>query len=554
MQQSVFNIWKFLASLGLFLYGILLVEESLKNLSGRQFKKILRRYTNNHFNSILVGTFSTAILQSSSAVTLMLLALVGSGVIAFSNALGIILGSNLGTTFTGWIVSTLGFKVEIEKMIWPLLAIGAFFFVFFQKRKFLLNWGRFFIGFAFLFFGLNSMKESVAVFQGILNPVELSGHSLVVYALVGFLFTALIQSSSATMVITLTVLNAQLIPLTSAAALIVGADLGTTLTVILGAIASTPEKKRVAAAHFLFNFVTDVVALLLLPFLVPFIAGVVGEENPLYALVGFHSSFNLIGIFFFYPFLNLFSHFLEKRFIPKNGGELIFDIDPSHPEAALESLLAKADHLIKKTIALNLSVISPLRESKGLWDLSHLFKSEDYLEKYSELKSLEALILDFAVKMQRESLSDEQSLLLHRVLSCIRGLSISSKSVKDVRHNLEEFQNSTNDTVHSLSFSLLKDYKKSYEGVLLALSQKEGIVLFEDLAQILKEIDSNYLGFIQKMGELIQKNQIDKKYTLNFFNTNREIFNSSHALIMAIADLLLNKQQSEDLRQLPHGS
>lgn len=161
-----YEAWKFLAGLGIFLYAILLIEEALKFLAGRSFKKLLQKHTNNNFKSILVGIFSTALLQSSSAVTLLLLAFVGSGVIQLSNALGIILGANLGTTFTGWIVSTLGFELNISKSIMPLVAIGSLVFIFLSSYKFFKEWGRFLIGFGLLFLGLSFMREALSDLQG----------------------------------------------------------------------------------------------------------------------------------------------------------------------------------------------------------------------------------------------------------------------------------------------------------------------------------------------------------------------------------------------------
>ena len=261
------DVWKFVAGLGLFLFGIQLVEISLKYLAGRHFKKLIRKHTENKFKSILAGTLSTMVLQSSSAVTLMLLALVGSGVLALSNALGIILGANLGTTFTGWVVSTFGFKVNIESAIFPVIATGALLHVFLSSRRLFSDWGKFILGIGLLFFGITLMKDSVISVKDEISFESFHTQSIYFYALGGFLFTAVIQSSSATMAITLTALNASLLSLSAAAALMVGADLGTTITTMLGSAGGTAEKKQVAAAHFIYNLVTCLLALLFLKLL-----------------------------------------------------------------------------------------------------------------------------------------------------------------------------------------------------------------------------------------------------------------------------------------------
>ncbi len=159
-----FDIWKLLAGLGIFMFGMFLMEESIKKLSGRAFKRLIRVYTTGKVKSIFSGIFVTSILQSSSAVSLMVLAFVGAGIMSMENAIGVILGSNIGTTVTAWIVASIGFKVNIESFALPLIGMGGLGLIFLGRSEKYSNISKLLVGFGFLFMGLDYMKTSVEVF------------------------------------------------------------------------------------------------------------------------------------------------------------------------------------------------------------------------------------------------------------------------------------------------------------------------------------------------------------------------------------------------------
>ncbi|WP_339611719.1 Na/Pi symporter, partial [uncultured Planktosalinus sp.] len=161
MQNVPFDFWMFLAGLGVFLFGMRHLEEGIKGLAGKSFQRIIKRFTKKSWKGILTGTFVTAILQSSSMVTLLVLAFLGAGMLSLKNALGVVLGANLGTTFTAWIVAALGFKMNIADFSFPLLALGILSYLFLESRPFLKNLGVFLIGFGLLFLGLDFMKDAL---------------------------------------------------------------------------------------------------------------------------------------------------------------------------------------------------------------------------------------------------------------------------------------------------------------------------------------------------------------------------------------------------------
>ncbi len=201
--MAEFDYWKLLAGVGIFLFGMQLLETSVKDLSGKAFRRIIRDYTNTRLKAIANGVLVTAILQSSSAVSLMVLAFVGAGIMQMENAVGVIIGSNIGTTLTAWIVATVGFKMKIEAFALPFIGIAAAGLVLFRPGTRTAHLTRLLIGFGFLFLGLDYMKTSVEHFAKDFDPQHLRNLALWTYLLIGILLTAVMQASAATFAITL---------------------------------------------------------------------------------------------------------------------------------------------------------------------------------------------------------------------------------------------------------------------------------------------------------------------------------------------------------------
>ena len=249
------------------MFGMLLMEDAIKTLAGRSFKLFLKKHSNNKIKGILSGGAVTAILQSSSVVSLIVLAFVGAGVIPMKSAIAMVFGANLGTTATGWLVALVGFKVEIQQLAFPLIGVGSLMLMMLESKKQWKHLGKAILGLGFLFLGLEFMKTSVNELAENFDLSPYVDYSPFVFLLIGVVLTAIIQSSSASMVITLSALYSNIIPLESAAAMVIGSDLGTTATVLIGGLPGLPAKKRVAMAHFIFNLVTDLLAFLALDWL-----------------------------------------------------------------------------------------------------------------------------------------------------------------------------------------------------------------------------------------------------------------------------------------------
>jgi phosphate:Na+ symporter len=314
-MDTNFDLWRLLAGLGIFLFGMLLIEESVRALSGRAFRRIIRQYTDGRLKSIDSGSLVTALLQSSSAVSLMVLAFVGAGVMSMQNAIGVIMGSNIGTTFTAWVVAVLGFKIKIEAFALPFIGIGAIGLIFFKPTSKLSLISRLLIGFGFLFLGLDYMKGSVENFAQTFDLSQFPDYGLLFYVLAGALATAVMQASAATIAIVLTALHSQLITFDVGIAMVIGANVGTTITVLLGAIGGVPAKKRVALSHLIFNVITGIIAFLSIPALVWVINIFLDvQSNSLLGLALFHTLFNILGVILFFPFVGLFSRLLVRLY------------------------------------------------------------------------------------------------------------------------------------------------------------------------------------------------------------------------------------------------
>lgn len=247
-----------IGALGLFLFGMKLMSEALQKVAGSKMRHILGAMTNNRFKGAFTGVLVTTTIQSSSATTVMVVSFVNAGLLSLTGAVAVIMGANIGTTVTAWIISLLGFKVSLSFLSLPL--IGLSFPLFFSKNGLRKSWGEFIIGFAILFIGLQFLKESVPDIRS--NPealsflsayTDLGFLSVLLFVLIGTILTIIIQSSSATMALTLVLAYNGLIPFELAAAMVLGENIGTTITANLAALVANTSAKRAARAHLLFN-------------------------------------------------------------------------------------------------------------------------------------------------------------------------------------------------------------------------------------------------------------------------------------------------------------
>jgi phosphate:Na+ symporter len=329
----------FVGGIGVFLLGMVLMTEGLRALAGRSLRRGLARFTGTRLSAVLSGAVATALVQSSTATTMTTIGLVAAGLLPMVNAVGVILGANLGTTTMAWIVAYLGLRLDISAVAMVAVAVGALVRLLGRGR--LSTAGLPLAGFGLLFVGIGFMQNAMA---GVADSVDLGALStdsfggLLLLVLIGAVMTVLMQASGAAVAATLTALAAGAIGLEQAAAMVIGQNIGTTPKALLAALGATAPARRTALAHVLFNVGTGVVALATLPLLLWGASAVAGgpESDPAITLAVFHSAFNLLGVALVLPWLGTFTQ-LVSRLVRDRGPALTRYLSPA---AAAEPTVA----------------------------------------------------------------------------------------------------------------------------------------------------------------------------------------------------------------------
>lgn len=305
-----------IGGLGLFLLGMIIMTDGLKSLAGDTLRRFLMRFTKSPLSGALTGATSTAILQSSSATTVAAVGFVGAGLLSFPHALGIIFGANIGTTITGWLVALLGFKLKLGTALLPVIFMGTAMRLFFKGKR--ASIGLAIAGFGLIFVGISTMQSGMSGLPSILSPEDLPSGTLwakLQLVGIGVIATVITQSSSAGVAATMTALVAGAVNFEQAAALVIGMDIGTTVTAALATIGGTLGAKRTGLSHVIYNCFTGIGALcLLIPytwFVETFLSEVYSTNQEI-ILVGFHSGFNILGVIIVLPFTHAFAKMIER--------------------------------------------------------------------------------------------------------------------------------------------------------------------------------------------------------------------------------------------------
>lgn len=417
--------------LGLFLLGMSLMTDGLKLAAGPALMRILAAATRTRGHALGAGMLVTAAVQSSSAVTVATIGFVNAGVLGLSGALWVLFGANVGTTMTGWIVALVGLKFDIQALALPLIGIGTVMRLSGERlRRGAL--GSALAGFGLLFLGISMLQSA---FSGLTGHVTLpqGGGAVAVLAqlAVGLVMTVVMQSSSASIAIALTAAQGGLIPLHGAAAVVIGANVGTTVTAVLATIGATSNARRAAAAHVLFNAITAAVALALLPWLVAELAqgaqrvGMGGDVAAVLAL--FHTTFNLLGVLLMWPLTDRLTAWLGARFREREDIEgqprFLDDNVMAVPALAVQAL----EREIARDGALAAGMLRNVLDGAQPDALAH---------DAAVFQRLDTAIADFVARMNRDSMSQLTServalgLRVHRYHETAAELALSAAAMR----------------------------------------------------------------------------------------------------------------------------
>lgn len=546
------ELWRLLAGVVLFILGMNMLETSLQSLSGRKFKLFLRRQTAKPLTAAVGGAAVTGLLQSSSVVNLVVLALVGAGTLPMKNALAVVLGSNLGTTFDTWIVASVGFKFDIQAFATPLVGIAGIWSLLVNKEKPLHSYLSFMFGIGLLFFGLNIMQTSM---EEVFNAGEislLSGHPLYLYLAAGVAITAMIQSSSATVAIVLSALYAQAITLPEAAAMVLGSEVGTTLKLLIVAVNREASMKKVALGNLIFNAGTTIILFFFVERLVELLTASFGIRDPLIALALFQTSLNFVSLLIFFPLLKPIAGILDR--IYANGARLTSYITPIPVEDSDIAI-----HLLEQeTLNFQKAVISYASEIFEMEDDSGPHR-EDSLslpgktetEKYQSIKHLHGDIYAYNITLQQRNLKEEDTKRLDKIMSSVRNAMYAAKNIKDAIPDLVQLRNSANEHKYKFYCKAKGKAQLLIRRMTKLIHSEESSTRFADLVGIYDTVQKSYTETLNDLYKNDQAGRISEVDISTIINFNREEFGAFKSLVIGLKDVLLNEDQAKYFDDIP---
>ena len=532
MDYSFFDFLRLIGSLGLFLYGMKIMSEGLQKFAGDSLRRILTAMTTNRVTGVLTGVLITALIQSSSATTVMVVSFVNAGLLTLTQSIGVIMGANIGTTVTAWLISALGFKVDIAAFSLPLLAFGIP--LLFSGKSSRKSVGEFIFGFSFLFMGLQALKanapdlganpEMLAFVQ---NYADMGFFSIILFLFIGAILTMIVQASAATMAITLIMCANGWIDYQLGVALVLGENIGTTITANLAALTANTQAKRAALAHFVFNvFGVIWVLILFYPFTNAvswFVTNVMRISDPSVAvsfkLAAFHTAFNISNTFVMIWFVGL----IEKTvcFLIKGKKDEDEEYRLRYITGGMLSTAELSILQARKEITLFAE-----RTGRMLDMVKALFyeKNEDaFLKTYSRVEKY-------------ESISDRMEIEIANYLTCVAEGRLSSEGKEEIRimlravSEIESIADSCNNMARSIKRrnefkSIFTDEQNHNVDQMLALTEKA----------------------LHRMIEILKKSELVRDDVNPSYNIENEINNYRNQLkIHNVEDINNKKYQYQD--------
>lgn len=552
------------AGIAILLFGMIMLEEGFKVFTKGPLQNLLKNATNKLYKSITVGATVTAFIQSSSLVSVITISFISAGLISLSGGLGLVFGANIGTTATAWLVAAFGLKIKISALAMPMLVFGIIFS--FQKKKVLKGLGNVLAGLGFFFLGIHYMKEGFDVFKEYIDLTQyaVSGYlGVLIYTGLGIVITTILQSSSATLALILTALAAGQIEYENALALAIGANVGTTITAVLGSLSSNIAGKRLAVAHLIFNVVTGVVALAIifpLTNLVDYLAEIMGISATDYTLklALFHTIFNVLGVLIMIPFISKLEIFLMKFFQEKGGKDIsepkyLNEAILNFPGSTISALFKESKYLYQNAVfeivahGLNLhreDIRSDLKIKKIIKKSSE--DMEVNVEKlyYKKVKKIYGEILRYATAAQIDlELTKKQGKAVSDIKIANRKMVEIIKDVRELNKNLtlslelenkdlmdvyNGFRKKITKVLRTLYLFKANDFSEKYAGKLKELKDEAK----ENIRQSHKSID-----------RLIRKNLITAEIASSLFNDYSNV-NDMIKKLIEVAELLYDENDS----------
>jgi phosphate:Na+ symporter len=478
-MESLSMIGTLAGGVGLFLLGMSLMTDGLKLSAGSALKRILARSTETRLRGLGTGILVTALVQSSSAVTVAAIGFVNAGLLSLAGTMWVLFGANIGTTMTGWLVALVGLKFKIEVLALPMIAIG-------MLMRLTGNGGRraglgtAVAGFGVLFLGIELLQGGFAHLSSAVQLPQGAGVLGILLLLgIGVGLTVLMQSSSAALAIVLTAAQGGLIAAEGAAAMVIGANIGTTVTALLAVIGATSNAKRAAAAHIFFNLLAAVIALLLLPLLGldALRAWLEIESTPAAALALFHTAFNVLGVILIWPMTPSLVRFLQARFRTAEEDEA----QPRYLDPNVMQVPALAlDALEREVQRLGGISLRMLRRAE-----IPIYSARAELEQDSRVvQRLNQSIADYIARLGRSGMTPESATRLPELLRVARYYEMTAELVEEVTHLLA-------DKTEPLQLNAAAHLRHQMQA-LLTVIDPHVVTTHEEMAEPMREFEVAY--------------------------------------------------------------
>lgn len=554
------DITQIAAGVAIFLFGMVALEDGFQRFSGGLLERLLNHSTNRLWKALNFGIITTTLMQSSSLVSVLTISFLSAGLINLAAGIGIIFGANLGTTTGAWLVAGFGLKVDLATYAMPMLVFGIV--MIFQKSPVLRGIGWVLSGIGFLFLGIHYMKEGFDAFR---DTINLSAYAipglkgLLLFTLLGVVATVIMQSSHATLILTITALAAQQITYENALAISIGANMGTTITAIIGSISANIAGKRLAVAHLIFNLLTGLIAITFIQQLLIAVESIsnlagIADDNYALRLAVFHTLFNLLGVILMMPFVSWLVKLLEWLLREPESvvvqPKYLNDAALESPQAAVEVVRKESERLYDLATRIIAHGIGwQKRDMLGQDNLDLLIEnrqmppSEDFDKAYAtHIKHIYSAIVQFVVRA-RERITGTPGENLQGYSRALYDLVTAIKNIKHLQKNLLNFINSNNsdikDAYNDLRKLVAATMRKIQEARIIQDSTEAMLILDHALLQI----EEHSMTTSDRIEPLIRSHSISAEMATSLMTDTEYAHNACRDLI-AMAKVLFTGRDS----------
>jgi len=549
MTDSVSIRW-LLAWLSFFLFGIHLFSDAIKQIGSNWLKKFLSHTTSTPLKWIFSGGLVTAILQSSTVVTVMILGFVWAGLISLYNAIWAMIWASIWTTITSWIISVLWFKMDLGALALPLIAVSGFGIFIFSKFRSLKYFSLFLFGFAMLLLWLDMMGDSMSVIQKTFDMSLYLDLPYLTFIFLWMILTIILQSSSASNAITITSVSTGLIPFPIGMMMMLWSHIWTSFTSIVIGFLGTRTQKQVATVHVTFNMFSAIVGVIMIQPFFWFMVEVLGlANNDVLWLAIFHTAFNIVWAILFFPIIPLFNSLLEKIYVDKDKLYLsVMDVDENDIDTAFVAIKNDILILAKNIMEYNVSVFgvdyNKLINKNLDYEFERFYFNPDLLEKkYDKIKNMETNMVKYSMNLKYNQSDMEKLNRFSELNYSIMQFVQSCRMLRGIVPNIESVFGSDKSMIQKEAMSFAWRIWNLYIDMLNVFESSTVKEQYEIIYNSLSELKLWDRKYIFDLQEMVKSWDITLDELSDLMRVNRYLYNSSKSFILATRELFLDEKK-----------